>query len=77
MAQLIVRNIEESLVKRLKTEAAKHGCSAEAEHRRILRAALQPGGTQAGFKTLLLAIPPVGEDSDFERSPDHGRELEW
>ena len=40
MAQLIVRNIEDELVARLKVRAAQHGHSAEAEHREILRQAL-------------------------------------
>jgi plasmid stability protein len=35
-AQLIVRNIDESLVKILKIRAAQHGRSAETEHREIL-----------------------------------------
>jgi antitoxin FitA len=40
MAQLIVRNLDEELVTRLKLRAAEHGRSAEAEHREILRQAL-------------------------------------
>jgi plasmid stability protein len=40
MAQLIVRNIDDELVARLKVRAAEHGRSAEAEHREILRQAL-------------------------------------
>lgn len=40
MAQLIVRNLDDELVARLKQRAAKHGRSAEAEHREILRQAL-------------------------------------
>ena len=40
MAQLIVRNIEDELVGRLKMRAAQHGRSAEAEHQEILRQAL-------------------------------------
>ena len=40
MAQLIVRNLDEELVLRLKLRAAEHGRSAEAEHREILRQAL-------------------------------------
>jgi plasmid stability protein len=40
MAQLIVRNLDDELVARLKLRAAKHGRSAEAEHREILRNAL-------------------------------------
>jgi plasmid stability protein len=40
VAQLIVRNLDEELVARLKLRAAEHGRSAEAEHREILRQAL-------------------------------------
>ncbi|HSF38974.1 MAG TPA: addiction module protein [Thermoanaerobaculia bacterium] len=28
------------------------------------------------LKELLLAIPPVDEDADFERNPDRGRDVE-
>ena len=37
---LIVRNVDDELARRLKTRAARHSRSAEAEHREILRQAL-------------------------------------
>lgn len=37
---LHVRNLEDDLIVRLKRRAARHGRSAEAEHREILRQAL-------------------------------------
>ncbi|MGH6950368.1 MAG: FitA-like ribbon-helix-helix domain-containing protein [Vitreimonas sp.] len=37
---LHVRNLDDDLVARLKRRAARHGRSAEAEHREILRQAL-------------------------------------
>jgi plasmid stability protein len=40
MAQLLVSDIPETLVKKLKRRAVAHGVSAEEEHRRILREAL-------------------------------------
>jgi plasmid stability protein len=40
MAQLIVRNVDEKVVRALKLRAAKKGRSAEAEHRELLEAAL-------------------------------------
>ena len=43
MAQLIVRNLEEDVVRELKLRAVRHGRSAEEEHREILRQALVPG----------------------------------
>jgi antitoxin FitA len=42
MAQLLVRNLDEDLVRRLKLRAAAAGRSAEAEHRMILEQALKP-----------------------------------
>ena len=41
MAQLIVRNVDDDLVRRLKRRAAEHGRSAEEEHRLLLEAALR------------------------------------
>lgn len=64
MAQLIVRNIDQILVDLLKRRAAEHGRSAEAEHREILRAALQPR-PEASLRDHLLAMPDVGKDSDL------------
>jgi len=73
MAQLIVRNLEEALVKALKITAARNGRSAEAEHREILRAALRPKSSALTLKDLLLEMPPVGEDKDFVRPRHMGR----
>jgi plasmid stability protein len=64
MAQLIVRDIEKALVDLLKRRATEHGRSAEAEHREILRAALQPRPALS-LKAHLLAMPDVGDDADF------------
>ncbi|TKT69508.1 hypothetical protein [Aquamicrobium sp. LC103] len=38
---LHVRNLDDELIVKLKIRAARHGRSAEAEHREILRQALQ------------------------------------
>lgn len=75
MAQLIVRNIDQILVDLLKRRAAEHGRSAEAEHREILRAALQPH-PEVSLKDHLLAMPDVGDDSDFVVKRSHGRRVE-
>ena len=76
MAQLIVRNLDPELVYRLKLRAAQHGRSMEAEHREILLQALLPLAPSVTLKTLLLAMPPVGDDADFARLPDQAREVE-
>lgn len=74
--QLIVRNLEEEVVRELKLRAARHGRSAEAEHREILRQALLPERPKKSIKEHLLAMPPGGDDADFERLPDFGREVD-
>ena len=55
MAQLIVRNLEEALVARLKRRAAEHGRSAEAEHREILRQVLTEEPRRS-FKELAARV---------------------
>jgi plasmid stability protein len=76
MAQLLVRGIDGDLVRELKLRAARNGNSAEEEHRRILREALGRRRPPRTLKDLLLEIPNVGEDADFERSSDRGRPVE-
>jgi plasmid stability protein len=48
MAQLVVRNIEESVKSRLQRRAARRGRSMEEEVRDILRDAVKEEGTSAG-----------------------------
>ena len=74
--QLVVRDIEEEVVRALKLSAARHGRSAEAEHREILRQALLPTKDRMPLKDFLLSMPDVGDDADFERIADHGREVD-
>ena len=76
MAQLIVRGLEEDIVRALKRQAAEHGRSAEAEHREILRLALAPKQPRRSLKEHLLAMPDVGDDSIFVRPLDYGRDVD-
>ena len=69
MANLIVRDLDESLVRALKQRAAKHGHSAEAEHREILATALRRP-RKRHLADVLAAVPNVGRDDDFTRSED-------
>lgn len=69
MANLIVRNVDDAIVQALKARAGLEGISAEAEHRKILeRALLRPA--KKSFSEVLISIPCVGKDSDFERVQD-------
>jgi antitoxin FitA len=66
MAQLMVRNLPDELVRALKQRAAKRNRSAEQEHREILKAALQ-GPRRRPLAEVLANIPNVGTDADFAR----------
>jgi plasmid stability protein len=69
MANLLVRNVDDSLVQSLRERAAAHGRSAEAEHREILAKALRKPKRKS-FAEVLTGIPNVGADADFERVDD-------
>ena len=81
MAQLLVRNISDELVRALKLRAAAHGVSAEEEHRRILTKALTEPDRDANeaMKRALIALAETGAADDendwlFDRNdPRHAR----
>jgi antitoxin FitA len=72
MADLLVRGVDEEIVRALKERAGAHGRSAEAEHRAILAAALTRPRKRS-FAEIVASMPDVGDDADFERL-DTGRE---
>ena len=66
MAQLMVRNVDDAVVRELKKRAARRNHSAEQEHREILeQALLRP--RRRPLAEVLAAMPDAGEDADFER----------
>ncbi len=71
MAQLVVRNIEDSLKTRLQRRARKHGRSMEEEVREILRDALCRGGPPAaGLGTEIVRLF-AGTGADFRELRGH------
>lgn len=74
MANLIVRNLDPRIVDALKLRAARHGRSAEAEHRHLLEEVLLLKPEPKSFAEALAGIPDVGRDEDFERQDDAGDE---
>ena len=66
MANLIVRNLSPRIVAALKQRAARHGRSAEAEHRLLLESVLiHP--SRMTFAEAVATMPDVGRDEDFKR----------
>lgn len=70
-SQLLVRDVDPELVQALKERAAANNRSAESEHREILERALRRT-ERVPLAEVLLKIPAVGEDSDFQRKDDRG-----
>jgi len=61
MPQLIVRKLETSVVRRLRSRAAADGVSVEEAHRRVLRQALlgEQAPPRKNFIEYLQAMPDV------------------
>jgi plasmid stability protein len=66
MADLLVRGVDDAVVRALKKRAGDHGRSAEAEHRAILAAALL-SPPRRNLADLLASMPDVGNDADLGR----------
>jgi plasmid stability protein len=66
MPDLLVRNIDDALIRALKARAGANGRSAEAEHRQILVESLATPRRRS-FADVLASMPDVGTDADFER----------
>jgi len=66
MANLIVRNLNPRVVAALKQRAARHGRSAEAEHRMLLESVLMHP-SRMSFSEAIATIPNVGRDEDYQR----------
>jgi len=77
MASMTIRGVDEDLKKRLRIQAAQHGCSMEEEAREILRSALataQPSSAMM-LKRIREIVEPLGgieleiPPREFDREP--------
>lgn len=75
MPQLIVRKLEESVVRQLRRRAAAEGVSVEEAHRRVLREALvgKAASAHRNFIEYLQAMPDV--ELPLDRAKDLPREV--
>ena len=74
--QLTIRGLDSQVVKDLRILAASHGRSMEAEIREILTESVTRGHVEQSLKDLLLAMPNLGEDANFERTQSAMRSVE-
>lgn len=66
MADLLVRGVDDAIVRALKERAGANGRSAEAEHRAILADVLTRPRRRS-LAAVLADMPDVGDDADFAR----------
>lgn len=76
MSQLLVRDIDEALVRKLKRRAAEHGVSAEEEHRRILKEALSRSDNGKPNLIEYLASPEATVAPEIELDLERSRKIE-
>jgi len=74
MSQLLVRNLEETLVRKLKKMAAENGISAEEQHRRLLAEVLSAATVVkeplADYLVKHTVLPQVEIPLDRSRAPE-------
>lgn len=63
---MLVRNLEEGVVRRLKARARRHGVAVEEEHRRILREACLRSRERVGLIDFLCRGAGVAVEVDLE-----------
>ena len=73
MGSLHVRNLDDALIAKLKLRAGRHGRSAEAEHRAILRHALE-NEPDASFDDLAAELRKLTASRSQTPSEDLLRE---
>jgi plasmid stability protein len=73
MAQLLVRNVDPSIVRKLKSRANDKGISMEEEHRRILKEYVNRPETE---KPSLMQFLLQGDGTDIDLDIDRSRQIE-
>ena len=67
MPQNLIRQLDESVVRKLRAKAAAEGVSAEEEARRILRRSLVGEVPEMPLLDFLRTMPEMEDDRIFER----------
>lgn len=75
MTSINLDNLSKDNRDRLQQRAAMHDRSLESELDSILTSVFAEKNADNSLKELLLAMPDVGEDADFNRVRDNAREV--
>ena len=75
MSQILIRKLDDSVVRKLRARAAAEGVSAEEEARRILRRTLVGEVPAMSLIDFLRTMPDVDDDRVFERPASKPRKV--
>ena len=67
MPQILIRKLDDAVVRKLRARAAAEGVSVEEEARRILRKSLIGDAPAMSLIDFLRTMPDVDDDRIFER----------
>ena len=75
MPQILIRQLNTAIVRKLRARAAEEGVSAEEEARRILRRSLVGDVPSMPLIDFLRTMPDVDDDSIFRRRKRRPRKI--
>jgi plasmid stability protein len=75
MPQILIRRLDQHIVRKLRAKAASDGISAEEEARRILRRSLLGELPDMPLIDFLRTMPEVGDDRIFRRAKRKPRKI--
>lgn len=75
MTSINLDNLSKDNRDRLKQRAAIYGRSLESELDSILSSVFEPETAENSLKELLITMPDVGEDANFNCVRDNAREI--
>jgi plasmid stability protein len=76
MPQILIRKLDQAVIRKLRARAADEGVSAEEEARRILRKSLLRDVPVMPLLDFLRTMPDVDDDALFERPANKQRKVD-
>ena len=76
MPQILIRQLNDSVVRKLRAKAAADGVSAEEEARRILRRSLVGDVPKMPLIEFLQTMPETGDEHLFDRTKRKQRRVD-
>ena len=76
MPQILIRQLDDAIVRKLRAKAAAEGVSAEEEARRILRRSLIGEVPEMPMLEFLRTMPDAGDEAIFARPKHRQRKIE-